>query len=280
MLAAYTHTVGQKTAKMSLTETVSTNAGAAASGSATPTASGAGNLSTTITAAGTVDFTGKAADLTMQVEGQSLEMREIGTTIYMHLTGSLGQGLPDGKTWVSLDLDKLSEAKLGTSLSSLTQTSRENPAQMLGYLQAVSQSGLHKAGTATIRGESTTEYDATVDLKKLAALQTTPAAQQAITKLAAQMGTSGYPMKVWIGTDGLVHQMQFSISEDAAALASAPAGASPAAAEPTSIAVAATIQLYDYGTAVTVTAPPAAQTADLTSQVASGAPAPASSPAA
>ena len=208
--------------------------------------------------------------MTMQVEGQSLEMREIGTTIYMHLTGSLAQGLPDGKTWISLDLDKLSEAKLGTSLSSLTQTSQDNPAQMLGYLQAVSQSGLHKAGTATIRGVSTTEYDATVDLKKLAAQQTTPAAQQAITKLAAQMGTGGYPMKVWIGTDGLVHQMQYSVSEDPATLASAQTGASPAAGEPTSIAVTATIQLYDYGTPVAVAAPPAAQTADLTSQIASG----------
>jgi hypothetical protein len=183
----------------------------------------------------------------------------------------LAQGLPDGKAWVSLDLDKLSEAKLGTSLSSLTQTSQDNPAQMLGYLQAVSESGLHKAGNATIRGVSTTEYDATVDLQKLAALQKTPAAQQAITKLAAQMGTSGYPMKVWIGADGLVHQMQFSITEAPAAAASAPAGASPAAAVPTSIAVTATIQLYDYGSAVTVAAPPAEQTADLTSQIAGGA---------
>jgi hypothetical protein len=207
--------------------------------------------------------------MTMQVEGQSLEMREIGETMYMHVTGSLAQGLPDGKTWISLDLDKLSEAKLGTSLSSLTQTSQDNPAQMLGYLQAVSQSGLHKAGTATIRGLSTTEYDATVDLKKLAAEQTTPAAQQAITKLSGQMG-DGYPMKVWIGADGLVHQMQFSIKEDPAALASAPAGASPAAAGPTSIAVTATIQLYDYGTAIAVTAPPAAQTADLTTQITGG----------
>ena len=270
MLAAYTHTVGQKTAKMSLTETVATSGGTAASpsstGFATAAASSAANLSATITANGSVDFTGHAADLTMQIEGQSLEIREIGPTIYMHLAGTLAQGLPAGKSWVSVDLNAVSEAKLGASLSSLTQTSEANPAQMLSYLQAVSQSGVHKAGTATLRGVSTTEYDATVDLKKLAAMQKTPAAQQAISKVAAQMGTSGYPMNVWIGQDGLVYQMQFSINEDPTAASSAPAGTSPAAAGPTAIAVTATIQLYDYGAPVTVTAPPTQQTDDLTWQ--------------
>ena len=185
MLTAYTHTVGQKTAKMSLTETVATSGGSAASPSsaafATAAASGAANLSATITANGTVDFTGQAADLTMQIEGQSLEIREIGSTMYMHLGGSLAQGLPAGKSWISVDLNAVSQAKLGASLSSLTQTSQANPAQMLSYLQAVSQSGVHKAGTATLRGVSTTEYDATVDLTKLAAMQKTPAARQAIS---------------------------------------------------------------------------------------------------
>ena len=118
------------------------------------------------------------------------------------------------------------------------------------------------------------------NLTKLAAMQKTPAAQQAISKLAAQVGTGGYPMKVWIGQDGLVYQMQFSISEDPTAASSAPAGASPAAAGPTAIAVTATIQLYDYGTPVTVTAPPAQQTDDLTNQIVTGSTAAASSPTA
>jgi hypothetical protein len=284
MLAAYTHTVGQKTAKMSLTETVATSGGSAASPSsaafASAAASGAANLSATITANGSVDFTGQAADLTMQIEGQSLEIREIGSTMYMHLAGSLAQGLPAGKSWISVDLNAVSQAKLGASLSSLTQTSQANPAQMLTYLQAVSESGVHKAGTATLRGVSTTEYDATVDLTKLAAMQKTPAAQRAISKLAAQVGTGGYPMKVWVGQDGLVYQMQFSISEDPTAASSAPAGASPAAAAPTAIAVTATIQLYDYGTPVTVTAPPTQQTDDLTNQIVTGSANTASSPTA
>jgi hypothetical protein len=283
MLAAYTHTVGQKTAKMSLTETLATSGGSAASpssaGFATAAASGAANLSATITANGSVDFTGQAADLTMQIEGQSLEIREIGSTMYLHLAGSLARGLPAGKSWISVDLNAVSQAKLGASLSSLTQTSQANPAQMLSYLQAASQSGVHKAGTATLRGVPTTEYDATVDLTKLAAMQKTPAAQQAISKLAAQVGTGGYPMKVWVGQDGLVYQMQFSIDEDPAAAASA-AGASPAAGAPTAIAVTATIQLYDYGTPVTVTAPPAQQTADLTNQIVAGSAGTASSPTA
>jgi hypothetical protein len=272
MLAAYTHTVGQKTAKMSLTETVSTSGGAAASagGSGSPAASGSADSSATIIANGSVDFTGQAADLTMQVQGQQLEIREIGSTIYLHLPASLAKQVPGGKAWISVDLNKISQAKFGASLSSLTQTSQANPAQMLSYLQAVSQSGVHKAGTATLRGVQTTQYDATVDLNKLAAKQTTPAAQQAMTKLAAQLGTSGYPMKIWIGQDGFVHQMQFSINEDpTAATTPAPGSAPPAgaAARPTAIALTATIQLYDYGTPVTVTAPPAGQTTDLTNTV-------------
>ncbi len=284
MLAAYTHTVGQKDGE----DVVDRDGGNQRwtgrqpqfAAFASAAASGAPNLSATITANGTVDFTGQAADLTMQIEGQPLEIREIGSTMYMHLAGALAQGLPAGKSWISVDLNAVSQAKLGTSLSSLTQTSQANPAQMLSYLQAVSESGVHRAGTATLRGVSTTEYDATVDLTKLAAMQKTPAAQQAISKLAAQMGTSGYPMKVWIGQDGLVYQMQFSINEDPTAASSAPAGTSPAAAGPTAIAVTATIQLYDYGTPVTVTAPPAQQTDDLTNQIVTGSASTTSSPTA
>ncbi len=270
MLAAYTHTVGQKTAQISLTETVATNGAAASSGAeagmgeSPAVVGGSASSSATITANGGVDFSGPAADLIMQVQGKQLEIREIASTIYMHLPAALDQQLPGGKPWVSLDLNAVSQAKLGASLSSLTQTSQADPAQMLSYLQAVSRSGVHKGGTATIHGVQTTEYDATIDLTKLAAMQKTAAAQQAMTKLAAQAGTSGYPMQVWVGQDGLIHQMQFAVNANPNPLTGS---ASPDTREATATAVTATIQLYNYGSPVTVAAPPADQTTDLTKLV-------------
>ena len=47
------------------------------------------------------------------------------------------------------------------------------------------------------------------------------------TDSAARVSPGGYPMKVWIGQDGLVYQMQFSISEDPTAASSAPGELAP-----------------------------------------------------
>jgi hypothetical protein len=255
VLAAYQHTVDQKTAKISLNESVAASGGQAGSGG-----------SAAITANGVVDFASKAADLTPTVHGQQLELREIGPDLFVHFPAAVAKQVPGGKPWISMNLAKISQAKLGTSLSSLTQTSQANPSQMLGYLQAVSASGVHKAGTTTIRGTQTTEYDATVDLQKLAAHENSPAAQQAVKRLEAQMGASGYPIKVWIDSGGLVRQLQFAISAHPS-----PAGGNPSAA-PTAVAVTATLQFYDYGTQVSVSAPPADQTTDLTNQIATSSP--------
>jgi hypothetical protein len=208
----------------------------------------------------------------MTVQGQQLEIREIGQTLYLHAPAALAQQLPGGKAWISLDLAKVAQQQLGTSLDSLTQSSDTNPTQMLSYLQAVSSSGVHQAGTTTLHGISSTEYDATVDLTKLAAQEKTAAAKQAVTKLTQQLGTRSYPMKVWIGSDGLVHQMQFAIdAHPTAASSGAAASATPAAspALPANVSVVATIELYDYGSAVSVVAPPADQTSDLTGEVSS-----------
>jgi hypothetical protein len=83
----------------------------------------------------------------------------------------------------------------------------------------------------------------------------------------------GYPMEVWIGSDGLVHQLQFAIDTHPAA-ASSSAAASPAAsaAAPADLSIMATIELYDYGSAVSVVAPAADQTSDLTGEIASASP--------
>ncbi|MGH8888679.1 MAG: hypothetical protein ACRDV3_02830 [Acidothermaceae bacterium] len=148
---------------MSLNESVAASGGQAGSGG-----------SETISADGAVDFASQAADLNLSFQGQQAEIREIRSNVFFHVPASLIKQVPGGKPWISLDLDKISQAKFGASLTSLTQTSQANPSEMLSYLQAVSSSGVHKAGTTTIRGSQTTEYAATVDLQKLASHQKLP----------------------------------------------------------------------------------------------------------
>jgi len=131
----------------------------------------------------------------------------------------LAAAVPKGKTWLKVDLKKAGKAG-GVDLSQLTA---QDPAQALNYLRSLKSAA--KVGTEQIGGVSTTHYSAQVDVSKLS-----PAA-------AAQVGAGTYD--VWVGDDGYVHRVRLVTT----------AGAK----------VSATSDLSDFGAAVTVTVPSAAQ---------------------
>jgi hypothetical protein len=245
--AAYSQTVAARTAKVTLTESI--------------TQSNSLPLQVTISGQGSLDFSSSDMALTFSSPQTAGNYSALFVTpnLYIQLPAADKAQLPAGKTWISLNLNTLTEAKLGASLSQLSSSSQEST-QLLSYLQSVSTSGITTVGPATIKGVVTTEYKATVDLTK-AADQKSPAAQAAIKSLEAQVNATTLPVQIWLDGQGRVRQVseQLQVSSNAQSnggtTVPAPSGS-----------VSTTVDYYDFGTPFTVQPPPSSQVDDITSQ--------------
>jgi len=202
----------------------------------TGSATVAGSL---VTLTGNGDFDNKARQGSMHVDfsagglGGSIEEVTSGSTVYLRsplLTG----GLPTGKTWLKIDLQKVGASK-GIDLSAL---GTQDPGQTLVHLQALGD--VTKLGDESIAGTDTTHYRGRVDLSKV------PQAE----KVKALANATYGPYDVWIGKDdGYVRRVKLSY-------VLGQAGARQA--------VALTMDLSDFGKDVTVHTPAAAETFDAT----------------
>ncbi len=102
-----------------------------------------------------------------------------------------------------------------------------------------------RSGTETLDGVETTHYTATIDLAKVAQLQGAEG-QAFVNRLNAAGAPTSIPLDVWIGNDdGLVHKLTVDEALQG-------------------VTVDLTLTISDYGTDVTVTAPPADQVFDAT----------------
>jgi LppX_LprAFG lipoprotein len=120
-------------------------------------------------------------------------------TLYMS-SSQFSQFLPDGKTWMALDMKKATKA-LGVDITSL---SSQSPDQTLQQLKA--SGGVTRVGRGRLDGVMTTHYTGAVDLSKVPNGDT-------IVKLT---GVRFEPVEVWVGNrDGLVRRVQMSYSAPA-----------------------------------------------------------------
>jgi hypothetical protein len=146
-----------------------------------------------------------------------------------------------GKGWVEVDLSKLASSH-GIDLGSLAAGgSAETPAQLLDLLRSAGAT-VTDLGSATVAGASTTHYRVLVDPAEIAKVAGLPSA---ITARLGQHATKQLPVNVWIGTDGLVHRVALALHRgpDAASF---------------------TVTLSDYGTNVSIAAPPSSDVLDVT----------------
>jgi hypothetical protein len=225
-----------------------------------------GNHSYTINASGYFDQRNRSGQMTMDLSelpglsslpggagnGQ-VRMVMLYPDIYMNMPFLAGQ-LPEGKTWMKLDLSKAaSQAGLGSLLSSPEEA---DPTQFLQYLRG-SSGGVVSMGTETVDGVSTTHYHGTLQLSHV--LEQLPAGDQAAAKSALEkLGSGGsIPVDVWIDAQGRVRRMQMSFGF---------AGASSPAA---GVSASITIDFKSYGPVPAVVAPPAGEVFDATSAVGS-----------
>jgi hypothetical protein len=112
--------------------------------------------------------------------------------------------LPDGKSWLHIDIKKTSK-KLG--LSDPTQLGQD-PSATVSNLRAVSDR-VERVGDEKVRGVPTTHYRATVELKKLPALappSERASAEQKTARLIELLGSDSYPAEVWVDRHRLVRR--------------------------------------------------------------------------
>lgn len=191
-----------------------------------------------ISGSGDFDNTSHQGSMTAHatVGGIDLQIDEIldGTTIYMK-SPLFAATLPAGKTWLKLDLEKVGKTK-GIDFGALMS---QDPNQSFAQLQASGQ--VAEVGDETLYGVPVTHYRGRIDVSKLPQ----GAQIQAFTK--AKYG----PYNVWIGKDdGYVHQVavQYSYVTPGVGRQSA----------------TITTTFSDFGKAVTVNVPPAAEVLDAT----------------
>jgi hypothetical protein len=225
-----------------------------------------------ITANGYLDEHDRSGEMTMDLSGipgaSALPGGGAGTVqmifqypvIYMNLPFLAGK-LPEGKTWMELDLSKAAQAD-GIDLSQLSSLDETDPTQFLEYLRA-SSGGVTTVGRETVDGVPTTHYHATLQLSDI--LARLPSSAQAAAKSALEKLSDGgaIPVDVWVDAQGRVRRIQLSLG------VSVPAGASGGVTGAT-VSGTTTMDFTSYGPIPAIVPPPAGEVFDATSLAAAG----------
>ena len=142
----------------------------------------------------------------------SMEMRMVGTKVFLRLPQAVTGGMTGGKEWIGIDVGKaLEQAGLG----SLDFTQQQDPAQTLQYLRPRVPAS-REAGNATVRGVETTRYTGRLDFRKaldagIDGLELPAAerqrARQGMQRMFDQLGANGVPFEVFVDDDGLLRRM-------------------------------------------------------------------------
>jgi len=174
------------------------------------------------------------AQMSVTVAGQKMEVRMIGTDLYMQLPAQAAAAVPGGKKWVTMSFDDLGSTA-GVDMSGLADA-LQNPAASIDKFAKYITGGTY-VGPAKVDGVDTKQYDFVVDAKGA----------------MAQMMPGGLPTgsgvnlpdsvheSVWIDDDGHPVQMKMEMGDLGTT----------------------TMHLSDFGAKVDVTAPPAGDVADL-----------------
>jgi hypothetical protein len=199
-----------------------------------------------------IDLSGIPGLSSFAAGGARIEAVFLDPVVYMHMPFLAGK-LPQGKTWMKLDVSKASKALGGGSMPSAFSLGQSDPTQFLQYLRA-SSGEVRKAGVQQLDGVQTTRYVATLQLSRV--LEKLPAADRAAEQTLLQhVGVDGaIPVEVWVDTQHRVRRVQMSIDVSAATASGS---------------ATVTVNFTSYGAVPAISAPPAGEVADLTSMFSS-----------
>lgn len=204
-------------------------------------ASGSGQpLDLSITGRGAYSFAQKTGQfsLTVPASGRSsattIEFREIGDDLY--LSAPSLAAIDGGKPWVHVSLSQYEQSQ-GQSTGPAGALSSGDPTQVLQLLHQLGGS-VTQVGSAEVGGTPTTEYQGQINLTSAMTGSTIVSRQ-----LAQALGLENIPVDVWVDSSGRARQVETSFTI-------------------LGLTVKAQEQLGSFGSAVSVTAPPADQVAD------------------
>ena len=185
--------------------------GARFSGTGSVSADG---LNMTMSVRGSYSGATNRSEMTMDVQApqapQIAEMMNpfvgIQDGVVMYLSSPmLSVGLPDGKTWMKMDLSEFAGNELESSASSAGSV---DATTVLGQLEAVSD-GARVVGKEKVRGAVTTRFSATIDPQRQAD-QLREAGNDAGAELIEEQGGMSQ-VEVWIDRKGLVRRTAMSV---------------------------------------------------------------------
>lgn len=197
----------------------------------------AGGQQVRITAKGAVDNAARTGLLTLELPsvagGGVIEQRILGDVVYMTLPQEPG-------VFYQLDLAALAGSSFGSST---------DPTGGLKALEAVSDD-VREVGQEKVRDADTTRYAGSYDLQAAAAALQGPARAQ-VEQLGQLTGQTSFPFEAWLDDQQRVRKFVQTVELPA----SEQTGGKP-------ITTTTTLELFDFGTPVEVTAPPAEQVRD------------------
>jgi hypothetical protein len=257
----------QTTQEVSVTTAVTQTAAQTARIAITTTMQTQG-MSVSFTGTGAFDFAHSRGTITMH---NPIGMTElfVPPKTYLKISDGTGSLLPRGKSWFALDDGSLggpATTSGGTSAYSSTLqidlqidpfTGSVNPADLLASLTAISHR-VAERGTSTIRGVPVTQYRVTIDPAKAAAR--VPSWERAgYHAFESSLGPGATPVDVWVDSQNLVRRVQVALH--------LPGGTGM----PAGTTLSETTDFYDFGVPVRVSAPPAAEVADISQFAVAGA---------
>jgi hypothetical protein len=172
--------------------------------------------------------------------------RYIAPRAYLKLSSTFGATLPHGKTWVEVDTTGLPAGARDSS--GMFGAVTGNPKDLLKSLTAIAVSE-RKLGTGTVRGVPVTGYQLNIDPAK-AESRVSRAQRASVGQLFKGLAKT-VPVEVWVDGQNLLRRVQLSVG--------LPGGATGAMHLPGKPRIVVTMDLYDFGVPVNVTAPPASQ---------------------
>jgi hypothetical protein len=164
---------------------------------------------------------------------------------------SLGAFVDLGEGWGRVDLAALgaSPGDVGGTLG----TTGAYPPEMFDAVAAAAK--LTDIGTETIRGVPSTGVQADVELSRLLEGQGADPAE--VPELDTSLTGVTFPMQVWIGEDGFIHRVSFTIDDATLAAAAQATGQQMGPADMfAGLSLTLTLESFDYGAAdIAITAP-------------------------
>jgi hypothetical protein len=221
------------------------NTSATSSRVAVSTTMSSPGMTTTITATGEFDYAHPRGVLVMGggVGLGGVEVRYLPPQLYFKIAGT-GLPVPSGKQWIEISLPgQAAEA----SLAFLPTGSDVNasPADLLSALTAIASDVTDK-GLATIRGVAVTHYRVTVDLTTAEA-HLPPQARAEFHSFVSSLASTTLPVDIWVDGQDRVSRIALSLPMP------------PGSGVPTGFRITETVDYYDFGIPVVVSAPPASE---------------------